>query len=442
MDRPNFVVIMTEQHRGDCLGLAGHPVLLTPTMDEIGAGGVHFTSAYSTCPVCVPARRTFLSGQSPSTHRILHNSRSEWDGPTLPGVLSANGYETRWIGRSPHQAPRRKRYGFDHMLLHEDYFEWLAAREPEGSGGYYGTGVMHNDWTARPWHMPEAFHHTNWTVNMALEYLGKRDPSCPFFLVVSFIASHPPLVPPACYMDRYLRTGVPDPVIGEWAVPPDGAGHGFGPSPLSRVRLEGEAMRSARAAYYGLINHVDDQLHRLLNEVDGVLRKTDGNTVVLLCSDHGEMLGDHYLWRKSLPYEGSAHVPFLIRAPERFRIKTGAVIDRPVCLEDIMPTVLDMAGLDIPESVDGASVLPLMQGAETSWRPYVHVQEDSNPAFHCLADGKEKFIRFTADGREQFFDLVADPTECRNLIGSPTHADRIAWWRSELEAAIAPKPES
>jgi len=393
-ERPNFLVFIVEQHRGDCLSCDGHPVLLTPTMDEIGGRGARFARAYSTCPVCVPARRSFLTGQFPGTHGVFSNASVEWDGPTVASELTRAGYQTAWLGRSMHQTPVRKRHGFelniynDHRDPLDDYNQFLARSQPEGSGGYYGTGVMHNDWTARPWHLPEALHHTNWTVNLALDFLRRRDPA--------------------------------------------------GPSP-SAVKLTGEALLSTRAGYYGLINHLDDQLHRLLNGVTGVDRMTGRNTVVVLTADHGEMLGDHYLWRKSLPYEGACRIPMLLRAPERFGIGAGTVLDQPVGLEDLMPTMLEMAGVDCPDTVDGRSLLPLLRGEKAPWRP--HIQVECAPTFQCLTDGREKYVWFVRDGREQLFDLAADPTECHDLAASPAHAERLAWWRAELVAALAGRPE-
>lgn len=440
-DRPNFLVIMTDQQRGDCLSADGHPVLLTPNMDAIGGAGVRFSRAYTTCPVCVPARRSFLSGQFPSTHGVLNNSSVEWEGPSLPGVLRDAGYQTEWVGRGMHQTPPFKRYGFEHMVfkdhrVKDDYDAFLARREPEGSGGYYGTGVMHNDWTARPWHIDEALHATNWTVNEALSFLDRRDPSCPFFLVASILAPHPPLVPPAFYMDRYLRQELPDRTIGDWAEPPE---RNDGDASAERVDLKGEALRSARAGYYGLINHVDDQIRRLLNPVDGVHGRTKRNTVVIFFSDHGEMLGDHYRWRKSLPYEGSARIPFLIQAPERFGIQVGMVNETPVCIEDLMPTVLAMANVPCPEGVDGSNLLPLMQGVDDLGRDYLHIE--TAPTYHCLTNGKEKFIWFVKDGREQFFDLVNDPNECCNLVGSADWQGKVMNWRAELVKVLKDRPE-
>jgi arylsulfatase len=438
---PNFLVIMTDQQRGDCLSAAGHPVLQTPNMDAIGGAGVRFSRAYSTCPVCVPARRTFLSGQHPSSHGVFNNSSIEWEGPSLPGILRDAGYQTEWVGRGMHQTPPDKRYGFEHMVFKDhrvtdDYDAFLARRQPEGGGGYYGSGVMHNDWTARPWHMDESLHATNWSVNESLRFLDRRDTSCPFFLVTSILAPHPPLVPPAFYFDRYFRQDLPAPAIGDWASPPDNDGIGLDAS-SERVNLRGEMLQSAQAGYYGLINHVDDQIRRLLNPVDGIQRRTNRNTVVIFFSDHGEMLGDHYRWRKSLPYEGSAHIPFLIQAPDRFGLRQGAVDQTPVCIEDLMPTILDMADVDVPDEIDGHSLLPMMQGDADVSRPYLHIE--TAPTYQCLTDGKEKFIWYVQDGREEFFDLTVDPREEKNLIASST--GRAARWRSELVSVLADRPE-
>ena len=440
-ERPNFLVIMTDQQRGDCLSAAGHPVLLTPNMDAIGGSGVRFSRAYSTCPVCVPARRTFLSGQHPSTHGVYNNSSMEWDGPSLPGVLRDAGYQTEWVGRGMHQTPPDKRYGFEHMVFKDhrvtdDYDAFLARRRPEGGGGYYGSGVMHNDWTARPWHMDESLHATNWSVSESLRFLDRRDTSCPFFLVTSILGPHPPLMPPAFYFDRYLRQDLPTPAIGDWALPPDNNGTGLDAS-SDRVNLRGEMLRSAQAGYFGLINHIDDQIRRLLNPVDGIQRRTNRNTVVIFFSDHGEMLGDHYRWRKSLPYEGSAHIPFMIQAPDRFGLRKGAADSTPVCIEDLMPTILDMADVDCPEEIDGQNLLPLMRGERSLDRPYLHIE--TSPTYQCLTDGKEKFIWYVEDGREEFFDLTNDPGEEKNMIN--TSSDRAAWWRSELVTVLKNRPE-
>ena len=441
-DRPNILLIMTDQQRGDCLSIEGHPCLLTPNMDGIAAEGVRFRRCYSTCPSCIAARRSLLSGQFPGTHGMVgYQDGVEWDAPpTLPGVLRDAGYQTQLVGRSMHQYPTRKRYGFDHMVIHGwdgDYDPWLAEQAPH-SGGWFGGGVMHNDWTARPWHLPEHLHMTNWTVREALKFARARDPSCPFFLAVSFVAPHPPLQPPAFYMERYLRVELPEPTIGDWAEPPPDGGLG-GDVAAGAVNLTGEKLRCARAGYYGLINHVDDQLRRVLNNITGISAATGRDTVIIFTSDHGEMLGDHYRWRKILPYEPSSRIPLLMRAPERFGLQRRSVVDEPVCLEDIMPTVLDLAGVPVPETVEGRSLLPLMRGEKTAWRSHLHVEHA--PIHHTVTDGKRKYIWFAADGSEQFFDLTTDPNECRNRIADPGLADCIRRWRHVLIEYLKGRPE-
>ena len=245
---------------------------------------------------------------------------------------------------------------------------------------------MHNDWTARPWHLDENLHHTNWTVNEALKFLDDHDPTCPYFLTVSFLAPHPPLIPPAFYMERYLGMDIPEPIIGQWEKEPQNQGRGRDVSD-KKVMLTGEMMRNCRAGYYGLINHVDDQIRRLLNPITGI---DYSNTIVIYTTDHGEMLGDHYMWRKSLPYEASARIPLMIRIPESMGLEKGQVINKNACLTDIMPTILDMLGMDIPETVEGKSLLPLMKGDREDWREYVHIE--CARSHHCLTDGKEKYI--------------------------------------------------
>jgi len=444
--RPNILFINTDQQRGDCLGVEGHPVLQTPNMDGIAASGVRFTHFYSACPSCIAARRSMLSGQDPQTHGMVgYRDGVEWDAPpTLPGVLREHGYQTWLVGRSMHQHPPRKRYGYDEMEVNShtgafDYDEWLRDVGPRDSGGWFGAGVMHNDWTARPWPLDEHLHFTNWTISRALRFMERRDPSCPFFLTVGFVAPHPPLHPPAFYLERYLRTGVPEPDIGDWARPPEFGGGGGDHVAPQAVNLSGEALLTARAAYYGLINHVDDQLRRLLNPVIGIDRITGNNTIVVFTSDHGEMLGDHYMWRKSRAYEPSARVPFLIRAPEHFALRRASVVDLPATHADIMPTLLDMASIDIPDTVDGRSLLPLMREETVPWREYLHIEHA--PHHHALTDGREKYIWDPADGSEQFFDLARDPTECHDLAAQPGRADRMPLWRRRLIEKLRGRPE-
>jgi len=436
--QPNIILIISEQHRGDCLGIERHPVLQTPNMDSLAAGGVRFTRAYSSCPTCIAARRSILSGQFPRTHGMVgYCDDVPWtEAPmTLPGALRNAGYHAVHIGRDMHQKPRRQRYGFDQMIINADYNEWLEHQAPK-RGGFFGSGIRNNDFTAYAWPLEDYLHHTNWTVSQALEFLAKRDPSMPFFLNLSFFAAHPPLQPPRFYFERYLRTGVPEPVIGDWATPPANDGLGVANGGTS-VKLEGEALLSARAGYYGLINHLDDQLRRLLNPFTGLVDMR--NTIVMFVSDHGEMLGDHYRWHKAVAYEGASRIPFFMQAPQSYGISPGSVISEVVALEDVMPTLLDMAGVAIPNSVEGKSLLPMMRHGGGAVRDYLHIEH--SPSQHSLTDGHEKYIWHVSNGREQFFDIAHDSAELCDLAAKVDARERVAKWRRVLIEELRHRPE-
>lgn len=438
-DRPNVLLFMTDQQRGDCLSIDGHPVLLTPNMDHLGASGARFRRAYSTCPSCIAARRSLLSGQFPATHGMVgYHGGQVWDAPpTLPGVLQDAGYETAIVGRAMHQYAPDTHFGF--KSVGSSYEKYVAQGQPVGGGGSFGHGVSGNGWTARPWHLAEHLHYTHWVVNEALDFLERRNRQRPFFLVVSFVAPHPPLVPPAFYLDRYLRLDLPPPVIGDWAEPPPN--HGLGRQIESdQVHLTGEALRSCQAGYFGLINHIDDQLYRILGRNQHVDFR---NTYTLFTADHGEMLGDHHLFRKCYPYEGSARIPFLINGPD---VRPGLVNDEAVCLEDIMPTMLDLLGCDIPDTVDGLSLAPILTGAEQQHqREYLHGEHAAcyrqEQANHFLTDGRKKYVWYGLSGEEQLFDLEADPDELTNLAAKPEGEAETARWRQRLVERLADRAE-
>lgn len=444
-DRPNLVLIMTDQQRGDALGIEGRKGLDTPNLDYLAASGARFTRAYSTCPSCIPARRALLSGQFPATNGMVGMQGGvEWNPRhTMPGMLREAGYQTFLVGRSMHQHPPSKRYGYDHMedlnipYTPSAYQDWLADNAVSSRGGMWGHGIDPNGWIARPWHLEEHMHPTNWTVQQSLKFLERRDTSCPFFLTVSLLPPHPPLIPPAFYMQRYLDRDLGGPVIGEWANRPPSV---KGQDPRSNhVILEGETWHNSAAGYYGLINHIDDQIDLLLRE----LKRNHPNTLIIFTSDHGELLGDHYLFRKVLPYEGSARIPLLVNGP---MINSGLVVDRPACLEDIMPTFLDAAGIEIPDSLDGRSLLPLCKDQRVEWRDTIHVEHapcyQADEGYHMLTDGKQKYIWYTETGQEQLFDLTNDPTECRDLapIGSATND--LELWRGRMIEELKNRPEA
>ena len=448
--RPNILLIMPDQMRGDCLSLTGHPAVLTPNLDEIGGQGAVFTRAYTTCASCIPARRSLLTGQFPATNGMVgYKDGYPIDGKTLVDHLREAGYETALAGRTMHQSPSEEAYGFAHRVLgstyvkDDDYARMLDHRRPN-LGGIRGLGINFNGWQARSWPLEDFLHPTHWTVTQARRMIDHHDDVTPLMMVTSFYAPHPPLIPPAFYMDRYLRMDLPDPAIGEWASPPPGGGRGA-PVDAHRTVLRGEALRSAQAGYFGLINHIDDQLTWLIAEFRAKSREMGRPWVIVVTSDHGEMLGDHYTFRKCEPYEGSSRIPFLIRGSEGLGFKRGLTCDRPVALEDLMPTLLDLASVAIPDDVDGVSLAPVLRGQAREIRPTLHGEHapcySEAQAYHFLTDGAMKYIWRPLDGTEQLFDLNEDPHECVDLAADGAHASALEEWRARLVEELRNRPE-
>jgi len=454
--QPNILLIVTDQQRGDCLSLAGHPVLRTPNLDFIGASGARFRRAYSEVPSCIPARHVLMSGMAPDAVGMLgfyyRNERCPWNPPaTMAGELRRGGYETRMIGKL-HLQPQRRRYGFDSMELADglggrsnDYVDWLRAKgvTPDREPDAVGMGSC--SWLAKAHHLPEEQTNPAWAVTRAIDFLKKRDPSAPFFLNLSIFSPHPPLAPSREYFDHYRQLELPVPVIGDWVEPFDGPAHGLNPEGgEQRIDLDELTMHRCRAGYYGLIHELDAQLGRLLNFLG---RPGLENTFILFVSDHGEMLGDHHLFGKCEPFEASANVPFLARAPGPGRedvsgeYPRGVVCDRPVGLQDVMPTLLDVAGLPVPESCTGRSVLPFLRGEEQEWRDALHGEHSGyrryEEGFHYLVDERWKYIWRSQTGQELLFDLANDPQELHDCSGEQD----MERWRRRLAEQLDWRPE-
>jgi arylsulfatase A-like enzyme len=210
-----------------------------------------------------------------------------------------------------------------------------------------------------------------------------------------------------------------------------------------RARLDGDTLHYCRAAYYGLINHVDSQLGRLFQYLRdrGLMERT----FILFTADHGEMLGDHHMWSKARAFEPSARVPFLARAPRSLGLPAGTQVDLPVGLQDVMPTLLDVAGVPIPDSVTGRSVLPLMRGERMEWREALHGENSKRyfeqESMHYLTDGHVKYVWYSQTGEELLFDLDRDPQERHNLLFDADAEAQVTPWRRRLVQELRDRPE-
>ena len=447
--RPDILMIMPDQMRGDCLSMENHPVLQTPNIDTIGAQGMHFTRAYSTCPSCIPARRAMLTARYPATNGMVgYRMHEEFTQPTFPGQLGSAGYHTTLVGRGMHQHPEDRPYGYqDRTASFPDfdsgsYAEALEHKFP-GEGGVAGHGISANGWSARSWQFPDTWHPTTWGANRAGEKMKEAPVKYPHFITASFVAPHPPFIPPACYYERYLQSDLPPRAIGDWAVLP--ANDLLCPVDCNRINLQGDALRQAQAGYFGLIAHLDDQVHRMVFDFKRQCRQRGRPWVILFMADHGEMLGDHYLFRKCEPYDASARVPFLIQGSPEMGFVEGGRYDQPVCLEDIGPTLIELAGGEPMENVDGPSLVPILRGESQPVREVLHGEHspcyDDEQAFHLLTDGRMKYIWRPHSGDEQLFDLTNDPQECTNFAAQAEHSAEVTHWRDRLIAQLKDRPE-
>jgi arylsulfatase len=454
--KPNILLTMTDQQRGDCLGVEGHPHLKTPHLDELATAGVRFSHAYSACPVCIPARRTLMTGQKPASHGVLANYDTWLKGPTLPEVLSRAGYQTHLVGKL-HLWPKRKLYGFNSADWSDgpypgedigDYEDFLRDHGVNYSDACLAHGAALNSFVGRPWHLDEQLHFSNWCADRALKFLQRRDPTLPFFLKVSFFHPHTPLTPPEFYFRRYMDMDLQPLPVGDWARIYDSPPHGL-PINSDRVMFDRDTLRHYLAGYYGCINHIDDQIGRILWRLDDPTGKKDwdisDNTMVIFISDHGFMLGEHQWNKKTHAFEGSARVPFLIRFPKSWGIVRGQVRQEVVELMDIMPTILEMAGVEIPTAVDGKSVLPLIRNQGVQWREYIHGEcaqhKGRSGGMQYLTDGKWKYIWYPASGEEQLFHLEEDPGEMHECARHPNYSGELDRWRSIMVRELENRPE-
>jgi len=450
MSQPNVLLVCTDHWPASLLGCAGHSAILTPTLDQLALNGVRFENAYSECPMCVPARRTLMTGLAPHTHGMLTNGPATLpDVPTIAEAFRGAGYQTCAAGKM-HWTPQRQRRGFEELLLDEegrgnqgcgaDDYELFLGDEGH-PGERFGGGMPNNSYAWRPWHLAERQHATHWTARQTCRQIVRRDPQRPAFWYCSFSHPHPPLVPLRDYLDIYRGIQPPDPVIGAWI---DGDPDRLPPA-LQRQRQQAsdhgwdytaDQVRDILRAFYALCTHIDHQFRVIL----GTLRDRGllGNTIVCFTSDHGDMLGNHRFWAKGKMYEASNNVPMILAGTDRQRadgvIGHHRVDDRLVATRDIMPTLLDLAGIEIPPHCEGLSML----GAERRdalLGAHGVVEPAENPT-RMLRTQRHKLVYYPVGNLRQLFDIQNDRMERYDLADDASHADTLEALSQALLAAL------
>lgn len=441
--RPNLVLIMTDHWRGDSLTRLGHPVAETPHLDSIAAGGVTFTNGFTPSASCIAARRSLMTGMRPTSHGMLgYRDGCPWPyRHTLAGELARSGYQTINVGKT-HFHPARLHLGFEELIIPRDYDDWID-RETGLLRARHAHGVHNNSWMSRPNHLPEHRQEETWLTNQAMERLVKRDPERPFFMCLSYHGPHPPWCPPQYYFDLFMAKNIPEPAVGEWAA--HHAREAACPMDVNawRGRLSPELNHRARAGYFAYLAYIDAQIGRFVEFLgrSGLLN----NSMLAFTSDHGEMLGDHNLWRKVNACDPSARIPFIVKPPSGWTARANADDDALVGLEDVMPTFLEVAGADIPETVEGQSLAPILRGETASQRMYYHHEHSPcythDNAYQCITSKAWKYVWNPVTGAEQLFDRSNDPCELCDLAGKPEAGDILAEYRVVLARELAGRPE-
>jgi arylsulfatase A-like enzyme len=348
----NVVFLMADQFRFDAAGFSGNPLVQTPHLDKFAASATVFSHAFTPTPICVAARMSLITGQRGSRTHYLDNRRlpgPEPIWPTLMTLLHEAGYWTQAVGKMHFNG---RHYGFQGILSQEETPEcildddYLLYLRENGQSSRYPHG--HRDLLYyQPQKSTVALEHSpeNWVAERSVQFLREHvryRKEKPFFLFSSWIAPHPPFAACEPYASLYKPENMPMPQYADRSLddlPPASRGH--------RARLDGahrdeERMRRIKSLYYGKVTHVDDCIGRVLNELER-LGLTE-NTIVVFMSDHGEMLGDHGLSQKNVPYEASIRIPLIVHWNGLSTPNT--VRDDMVGLEDMMPTLINRLNLD------------------------------------------------------------------------------------------------
>jgi arylsulfatase A-like enzyme len=439
--QPNILWICTDQQRFDTLRALGNEHVRTPNIDRLVKNGVAFTHAYCQSPICTPSRASFLTGKYASTVHASMNGNDYWDeaAPLVTKLLKDGGYDCGLAGKF-HLAGAA--YRIEPRPQDDGYrvFHWSHDpndRWPTGHGyGDWMRSQGHNltELHKRPEGIPAELHQTTWCTDRAIDFI-REERTGPWLMSVNIFDPHAPFNPPKEYLDRYDLETLPGPYFRESDLSSQAklAGVDFQNPPR---RPEEFNARWIQAAYYAMIELIDDNVGRMLDalEESGQLE----NTVVIFMSDHGETLGDHGLLLKGNRfYEGLVRVPLIFSWPGHF--PTGVISDALVELTDIAPTLLELAGLPPIEGAAGRSLLPILTGEAEPHQHREFVRCEYYRALNPDGPGRDEgdfHIHFGTMHRTrryklcvyhghpvgELFDLEADPWEFENLWDDPAHA--------------------
>ena len=428
---------MYDQLAPSSLGCYGNTAVKSPTIDRLSAEGVTFDASYSNSPLCTPARYCMMSGQLPSATRGYDNAAYFASTiPTFAHYMRAAGYRTVLSGKM-HFVGTDQLHGFEERRTTDIYPadfgwtpDWRAADERidwwyHNMDSVVGAGVA--EVTNQLLFDDEVGHHAV----RALHDVARADDGRPWMVVASFTHPHDPYVTRQQYWDRYEGVEIPLPIVSAADVDDDPHSHRLREAcAMDRTTITDDDIRNARRAYYGNISYVDDWTQRLVDALRALNVADD--TVIMLVADHGDMLGERGLWYKMNFFEGSARVPLVIHAPNRFQAHRVAT---PVSLVDVLPTMLELAGGRVTDAVEplaGQSLVSLCEGDDEA-RSVLgeYMAEGSCAPIVMIRRGDLKFVHCPVDP-DQLYDLAADPHERVNLAADAAHLDAVEAFRDEV----------
>lgn len=428
-ERPNILLILPDQMRASAMGCDGNAQVKTPNIDRLAAEGVHFKRTYANVPVCCPARSILLTGTYPHINGMVANDlRLREEQVTLAEILKQSGYRTGFIGKwhldgGPRDPgfvpPGPRRQGFDFWAAYECHHRHFQPTY------FRDTPQMI---TVRKFE-PEA------SCDFAVEFLQSQPKDQPFFLTVQMGPPHDPYGAPEQYARQYIPERIIPPPNWQPGSERRQAPAGNRPVGASFVPQVPPGGLEEIAAYYAAITAVDDQVGRLIKTLadEGM----DENTIVLFTSDHGDMLGSHGMRRKRKPHDESARVPGIIRWPAG--VKKGAEVETLFSHIDMPPTLLSLAGLPVPENMQGADLSRVARGESTDGPDAVLLQifvpfnpDQISKPWRGIVTTRYTYARFE-DAAWVLFDRQKDPHEMDNLVGKPAHAQL----QQELDAKLA-----
>ena len=427
MKRPNIILIMSDQHNPHVMGCAGDPYVQTPNLDRMADGGVRFSSNYCAGPLCVPSRLTFLTSRYPSDIEVWVNSAAlPSHTPTFAHQLTLAGYETTLCGRM-HFVDADQNHGFQRRLVGDvsGAMRGAGGEMFEGVWNTAGCGQSHGalmyDAAGPGTATYEVYDRA--VTGRACEELRQyaaRGGDQPFCMVVGMLLPHNPCVCRKTLFDYYMDI-LPDPELG--APPDEHPAVGSLRGTRDTATVTPDEARRARAAYYGLVTVLDENIGAIMNTLDETSLADD--TVFVYTSDHGDLNGEHGMWWKESFYEGSVSVPMLWSWPGAFR--AGAHVDAVTSLLDIGPTLAELAGAEaLPERRGQSLTGFLYPDADTSTWPGVAFAETyglgQRPARMIRTD-RWKLNAYHGYPDCQLFDMQADPAETHDLGRDPAYAD-------------------